>query len=158
MSHKNIISTSLCTNISLHFIFTSTPCSYTNMSSKLNQHTLLAFMVLINFVHFPKTSSSETECPYPCTPSPPTGSESAGALSPPQLTGGSLSPPPAPEGLIPNTPTPPDRVNSVALPAPDSVVPWYPYYSKRPTTRDWVTNSPCFPFLFIYFRSQCIIK
>lgn len=106
------------------------------MSSKLNQHTLLAFLVFISFVHFPKPSSSETECPYPCSPSPPTGSESAGTLSPPQLTGGSLYPPPAPGNLIPNSPTPPDRVNSVALPAPDSVVPWYPYYSKRPITHD----------------------
>lgn len=146
------------------------------MSSKLNQqqHTLLAFLVLINFVHFPKSSSSDTECPYPCTPSPPTGSESAGALSPPLLTGGSLSSPPAPEGLTPNSPTPPDRVNSVALPAPDSVVPWYPYYSKRPiphdidqfsstsiATRTVVIGSKIllvFLFLFFHFCSHCIIK
>ncbi|KAK1390057.1 hypothetical protein POM88_018235 [Heracleum sosnowskyi] len=102
------------------------------MSSKLNQHTLLVFLV---FIYFPKSSSSETECTYPCTPSTPTGSESAGAISPPLLTGGSLYPPPAQDGgLIPNSPTPPDRVNSVALPAPDTVVPWYPYYSKRPIT------------------------
>lgn len=105
------------------------------MTSKYDQHTLLTFLVCITFIHFPATLSSETECPYPCSPSPPTGSESTGTLSPPLPTGASYYPPPPPGGLLSNLPSPPptDHSSSVTLPAPDTVVPWYPYYSKRPT-------------------------
>ncbi|WOH07641.1 hypothetical protein DCAR_0727074 [Daucus carota subsp. sativus] len=104
------------------------------MSPKPNLHTLLPFLVLINLLNFPTLSSSETECTtYPCSPSPPSESATAGTMSPPQLTGGSVYPPPAPGGSLPTSPLPPGQASSATLPSPDSVVPWYPYYSKRPS-------------------------
>ncbi|KAK1380722.1 arp2/3 complex-activating protein rickA-like [Heracleum sosnowskyi] len=98
------------------------------MPSTLNQ--LIVSFILISCLH---TSSSQTECPYPCYPSPPAGPGNyppAGTLSPPSVTGGSFYPPPT--GLLPNYPSPPYLMNGVTPPAPDSLVPWFPYYYKKP--------------------------
>ncbi|WOH13316.1 hypothetical protein DCAR_0832825 [Daucus carota subsp. sativus] len=101
------------------------------MPSNLNQLTLLiASTTLLSCLH---TSCSQTECPYPCYPSPPAGPGNyppPATLPPPSPTGGSFYPPPT--GLLPNYPSPPYRMSGVTPPAPDALVPWFPYYYKKP--------------------------
>lgn len=142
------------------------------MPSNLNQLTSLTVSIILITTLAP--SSSQTQCPYPCYPSPPAGPGNyppAATLSPPLLTGGSYYPPPT--GVLPNYPSPPYHINGVTPPAPDSLVPWFPYYYKKPphgtdqssssslTNRTAVIGSTyllVFAFICIYFFTHFIVK
>ncbi|XP_019257903.1 PREDICTED: proline-rich receptor-like protein kinase PERK8 [Nicotiana attenuata] len=117
------------------------------MASKLNKllFTLLYFLLLI--LNFPARITAQ-ECPYPCYP-PPTGP--AGNNPPPATTT-----PPSPQGYVPNNPStnynpppagynnppndydnsPPDFVNGEVPPPPEPIVPWFPFYYRKPPHSD----------------------
>ncbi|XP_022993313.1 leucine-rich repeat extensin-like protein 5 [Cucurbita maxima] len=96
---------------------------------------LLPFILAV----LPLPTRTEDTCPYPCYP-PPTGPATATPTtpSPPSQTGyGSYSPPafyPPPAATYPYN-TPPSNGNSfdgVTPPPPDPILPYFPYYFKKP--------------------------
>ncbi|WOH15555.1 hypothetical protein DCAR_0935097 [Daucus carota subsp. sativus] len=106
------------------------------------------FILLSIFINSPTTTTSQ-ECPYPCLPSPPIGG--GGANSPPSNNpsppGPFLPPPgpfgnPPPTGFLPNGPPPPYYLNTNAPPPPNAMVPWFPYYFRKPPHGSDQSSSP----------------
>lgn len=121
------------------------------MARKLTQNfpTLLFYSVLVNFLVL---TMQDQPCPYPCYP-PPTGpgsgtpttgnpSPPATTLTPPSSSGsgsGSVSSYPPPTGYysppsenLPNYPAPPNGNNLYGPPPPDPILPYFPYYYRKP--------------------------
>ncbi|KAL8258261.1 hypothetical protein R6Q59_030302 [Mikania micrantha] len=103
------------------------------VASKFNQilSTLFFLCITLNFF----VSVMGQECPYPCYPLPVGGSNGGGggnnqpttSFSPPFQT---RNYPPASTIFSYNPPSP--NYYGSEPPPPDSIVPWFPYYSKKP--------------------------
>lgn len=131
----------------LHFLSTSQ-----NMASKLINilSTLLLYFSLVLLLSSPARITAQ-ECPYPCYPAP-TGP--AGNNPPPAATT-----PPTSQGYVPNNPStnynpppagynnnnppndydnnsPPDFVNGEVPPPPEPILPWFPFYYRKPPHSD----------------------
>ncbi|KAG5531516.1 hypothetical protein RHGRI_026206 [Rhododendron griersonianum] len=108
------------------------------MTPNSKQFLSTLFFSLSILFNFPAPATPQ-ECPYPCYP-PPTGTgnnpqtPTSTALTPPSQTGYYYPPPaafvyPPPSGYFPYSP--PSAFGS-SPPPPDSIVPWFPYYSRKP--------------------------
>ncbi|KAJ6903144.1 wiskott-Aldrich syndrome protein family member 2-like [Populus alba x Populus x berolinensis] len=98
--------------------------------------------------NLPSLATSDDVCPYPCYP-PPTGTGTPTVIrppSPPSQSAGSYSPPgyPSPTGNLPFYPPPPFGNNLYGLPPPDPILPYFPFYYRKPphqTDASLATNS-----------------
>ncbi|GKE00930.1 hypothetical protein Tco_1388913 [Tanacetum coccineum] len=110
------------------------------MASKLYQTLPTLFFFYITL--YPATlvvgdQITGQECPYPCYPPPTGGSTSGGGGGNPPPTTTTFSPPsqigyyPPPSSIFPYNPPKPNYYGN-GQPAPDPVVPWFPYYYKKP--------------------------
>lgn len=126
--------------------FQTSPFS-TNMASPL-QKLLPTLLFLSTILQFQGRLSAQ-ECPYPCYPpptgtgnnpplttTPPAGGGGGGAAyNPPAAGGGGANNPPAfygpPVGVIPYYP-PPGGFSGVTPPPPDPILPWFPFYPRKP--------------------------
>lgn len=135
---------------SWHTEIFSFPLSHSpNMARKLIQNfpILFFYSILVNFLVL---TMQDQPCPYPCYP-PPTGpgsgtpttgnpSPPATTLTPPSSSGsGSVSSYPPPTGYysppsenLPNYPAPPNGNNLYGPPPPDPILPYFPYYYRKP--------------------------
>ncbi|KAG7032542.1 hypothetical protein SDJN02_06591, partial [Cucurbita argyrosperma subsp. argyrosperma] len=109
------------------------------MGSHLNKVLSTILLPLIVSVLPPATSSDDT-CPYPCYP-PPTDTgypATPATLTPPSQTdSGSYSPPAyysPPAAYYPYNPPPydGDSFDGITPPPPDPILPYFPYYYKKP--------------------------
>ena len=115
------------------------------MAPKLNQvlSTLIFISIILNFLA-PATSQ---DCPYPCYP-PPTATGNnppmppATTTTPPYQTGS--YPPPGfyspPSGNLPYSPP----YLGTAPPSTDPMVPWFPYYYRKPPHQSDQSSSATF--------------
>ncbi|GJT20575.1 ribonuclease H-like domain-containing protein [Tanacetum coccineum] len=93
------------------------------------------------------------ECPYPCYPPPTGGSTSGGGGGNPPPTSTTFSPPsqigyyPPPSSIFPYNPPKPNYYGN-GQPAPDPVVPWFPYYYKKPPHKTDDSSSSGVPIVF----------
>lgn len=105
------------------------------MASKSNRF-LSTFLFIAMTLNSPAPTTSQNECPYPCYP-PPTGAGNSppATPTPPSQTGSYPPPafdsPPSPTGYLPNYPPPPYSADGAPSP-PDAIVPWFPYYYRKP--------------------------
>lgn len=116
------------------------------MSSDLHKLQLSTLIFLLTVLDYPTTTTPQ-ECPYPCYPPPAgPGNNPPVATTPPVSTTppASFSPPfstTPPAGFLPLTPPPPNFLGG-APPPPDPVVPWFPYYYRKPPHQDQSFSSP----------------
>ncbi|XP_076932995.1 uncharacterized protein LOC143598736 [Bidens hawaiensis] len=120
------------------------------MSSKL--HQILSISLFLYITLNSSVIIVGQECPYPCYPPPigvGTGTSTGtggggGGNNPPKTT----FPPPSQTGYNPtpifpyNPPNNPNYYGS-GQPPPDPVVPWFPYYYKKPPHSTDQTSSTC---------------
>lgn len=122
--------------------------------------TLLLLSTILDFL--PTTTSQE--CPYPCYP-PPTGPGNGppATTTPPVST----TPPAAlftpPAGYYPFTPPSP-YFSGVTPPPPEPIVPWFPYYYRKPPHQDQSSSSPAIRgsrnvalFMFMFIASYFLL-
>ncbi|GAV87763.1 hypothetical protein CFOL_v3_31189 [Cephalotus follicularis] len=103
-----------------------------------NQNTILSTLFFASIIlNFPGMITSEVVCPYPCYP-PPTGSGTPSppaTLTPPSQSG-SYTPPgysyPSPYSNLPYYPPPPYGNNLYSPPPPDPILPYFPFYYRKP--------------------------
>ncbi|XP_022775678.1 proline-rich extensin-like protein EPR1 [Durio zibethinus] len=110
------------------------------VNKALTSSFYLFFSIIVSFFVLTK---QDNPCPYPCYP-PPTGTGGGGVTQtppvssypPPSQTG--LYPPPVtsyptPTGNLPYYVPPPPYGNSLyGQPPPDAVLPYFPYYYRKP--------------------------
>ncbi|XP_062150128.1 proline-rich receptor-like protein kinase PERK8 [Alnus glutinosa] len=110
------------------------------MAAKLNQALSTLSFALIIFLNFPGMTRPDNPCPYPCYP-PPTGSGTVTPTTPittttPPSQTVSYPPPagynPSPTGYFPYNPPPFAGTFSASPPPPDPILPYFPYYYKKP--------------------------
>ncbi|XP_030529141.2 leucine-rich repeat extensin-like protein 1 [Rhodamnia argentea] len=85
-----------------------------------------------------ETTSSQESCPYPpCANDPPPAAAAAvttpaqtGSYPAPAQPGATTYPPPA--GYFPYSPPPPSGGFYAAPPPPDPILPYFPYYYRKP--------------------------
>ncbi|XP_057765897.1 leucine-rich repeat extensin-like protein 3 [Salvia miltiorrhiza] len=107
--------------------------------------TLLFLSTILDFL----PTATPQECPYPCYPppigpgngppattTPPASTTPPAALSPPA---NSFTTPPA--GYIPFTPPSPYFSGAVP-PPPEPILPWFPFYYRKPPHQDQSSSSP----------------
>ncbi|KAG8382780.1 hypothetical protein BUALT_Bualt05G0112900 [Buddleja alternifolia] len=106
-------------------------------------HNLLISLVFLSTIFdYPTTTTSQQECPYPCYP-PPTGPGNNPPVitTPPVSTTppASFSPPvfstPPAIGNFPFNPPSP-YFSGVTPPPPEPILPWFPYYFRKPPHQD----------------------
>ncbi|KAH0675112.1 hypothetical protein KY290_024140 [Solanum tuberosum] len=116
------------------------------MVSKFTLLNLLPLVILL--LNFPARITPQ-ECAYPCYPPPtgPTGNNPTPATTttPPTPQGGyvpnppstTYQPPPSGYNNIPYLNSPPnDYGNGEAPPPPEPIVPWFPFYYRKPPHSD----------------------
>lgn len=120
-----------------------------NMASIIYQtlSTLIFLYITLNS----SISVSGQECPYPCNQQPigngNTNTGGAGGGNNPPVT--TFSPPaqaanyPPPSTTLPYYNPPNTNVYGTGPPTPDTVVPWFPYYSKKPSHSTDQPSSKC---------------
>ncbi|XP_059447922.1 classical arabinogalactan protein 9-like [Corylus avellana] len=98
------------------------------------------FLALIIFLNIPGFTRPDDACPYPCYP-PPTGTGSVTPTTPTTTTTPpsqtvSYPPPagynPSPVGYLPYNPPPATGTLFASPPPPDPILPYFPYYYKKP--------------------------
>ncbi|KAK3027662.1 hypothetical protein RJ639_041899 [Escallonia herrerae] len=103
--------------------------------ASIPNHQFLSITLFISLIFSSPATTTAQECPYPCYPPPTgTGNSPPATITPPSQTGSYPPPPgfyPPPTGYLPNNPSPPYFPNG-APPPPDPIVPWFPYYYKKP--------------------------
>ncbi|KAG6759544.1 hypothetical protein POTOM_036026 [Populus tomentosa] len=96
------------------------------------------------------TTSDSGECPYPCYP-PPTGTGTPIVTtppSPPSQSAGTFSPPlyPSPTGNLPYYYPPPAFANNFnSPPPPDPILPYFPFYYRKPPHQGDVSSATSLP-------------
>ncbi|KAL2485055.1 proline-rich receptor-like protein kinase PERK1 [Abeliophyllum distichum] len=101
------------------------------MDSKL--HKLLSTILFLSTILRYMSTAIAEECQYPCYP-PPTGpgNNSPVATTPPSPPGSTT-----PEvGYVPYNPPSTYFGNGVAPPPPEPMLPWFPFYYKKPPHED----------------------
>ncbi|KAK8522621.1 hypothetical protein V6N13_115579 [Hibiscus sabdariffa] len=113
-------------------------------------------MILTFFIQ----TKQDNPCPYPCYPPPtgPGGSIGTVTQAPPVSY-----PPPSQTGNLPYFPPPPPYGNSLyGQPPPDPVLPYFPYYYRKPPHRT-DDQSPATktsigkPFLNMMIATTCLL-
>ncbi|CAK7326727.1 unnamed protein product [Dovyalis caffra] len=117
-----------------------------DINSTLILSTLLFTSVLFSL---PILTTSDGDCPYPCYP-PPGGAGTptvTTAPPPPSQSAGSYSPPvyPTPTGNLPYNSPPPFGNNFNGPPPPDAILPYFPYYYRRPLHQNDVSSATSLP-------------
>ena len=123
--------------------------SLTKMDINLTLTLSILFFTSV-LSNLPSLATSDDVCPYPCYP-PPTGTGRTPTVlttppPPPSQSAGSYSPPgyPSPTGNLPFYPPPPFGNNLDGLPPPDPILPYFPFYYRKPphqTDASLATNS-----------------
>ncbi|KAG5236818.1 hypothetical protein OIU78_004797 [Salix suchowensis] len=95
------------------------------------------------------TMSDGGECPYPCYP-PPTGTGTptfTAPPSPPSQSAGIYSPPlyPSPTGDLPYYSPPAFGNNFNGPPPPDPILPYFPFYYRKPPHQGDVSSASSLP-------------
>ncbi|KAL2518918.1 putative Hydroxyproline-rich glycoprotein family protein [Abeliophyllum distichum] len=137
-----------------------------------NLHNLLPLLLFLSTIlDFPATTKSQ-ECPYPCYPPPTgTGNNPPVATTPPSPPTSTTTPPASFSppafitplaGYFPFTPPSPYSFNGVVPPPPEPILPWFPYYFRRPPHQDQSSSTALqgsrnmiiiFPLLVLVFSS-----
>ncbi|KAK4430297.1 hypothetical protein Salat_1330400 [Sesamum alatum] len=108
------------------------------MASTSNLHMLLSTLLFLSTI---LETTPQQECPYPCYP-PPTGPGNNPPL--PTTPPVSTLPPPLstspPAGVFPFTPPSPYFLGA-APPPPEPIVPWFPFYYRKPPHQDHESSS-----------------
>ncbi|EOY00954.1 hypothetical protein QUC31_014026 [Theobroma cacao] len=110
------------------------------MANSLNQAITTLFFFSSIILSFFVQAKQDNPCPYPCYP-PPTGTGGGTQIggTVPQTPPASYSPPPpqgtsypTPTGTLPYYPPPPYGNSLYGQPPPDPILPYFPYYYRKP--------------------------
>lgn len=109
------------------------------------------------------TTSDSGECPYPCYP-PPTGTGTPIVTTPPSPpsheSAGTFSPPlyPSPTGNLPYYYPPPAFANNFnSPPPPDPILPYFPFYYRKPPHQGDVSSATSLPRSTLMMAASHII-